>query len=211
MVRRHGGLSFGPGALVFPGGKLDAQDHDPAWAGRVKTSDQADRALWPLRVCATREAFEETGILLGVEASSHPSVQAEAARRRPLVLGGEMTFLDVFARLGGRLQLSALAPFARWITPEASPIRFDATFFICKAPADQVAVCDGRETVEAEWLQPEQALRLGKAGERKLMHPTRMCLQVLAQAADADDAIASARTRVVTSQLGPGANASDLL
>ena len=32
MVKRHHQIDFASGALVFPGGKTHAGDHDPAWA-----------------------------------------------------------------------------------------------------------------------------------------------------------------------------------
>ncbi len=67
------------------------------------------------------------------------------------------------------------------------------------APADQVAACDGRETVDAEWVAPDEALRLASAGERTIIFPTQMNLRLLAEAENADDCLmrASAR-RLVT-------------
>ena len=35
MVKRHHQIDFASGALVFPGGKSHAGDHDPAWAERA--------------------------------------------------------------------------------------------------------------------------------------------------------------------------------
>ena len=72
--------------------------------------------------------------------------------------------------------------FARWITPPLTPKRFDTWFYAVNAPAEQLAVCDGRETVDAEWIAPAEALRLAEAGERKVIFPTRMNLQLLAEA-----------------------------
>ena len=34
MVKRHHQIDFASGALVFPGGKTHAGDHDTAWAER---------------------------------------------------------------------------------------------------------------------------------------------------------------------------------
>ena len=106
-----------------------------------------------------------------------------------------MDFLDVVRGLDARLDLDALAVFARWITPQVSPKRFDTWFFAAAAPADQLAACDGRETVEAEWIAPSEALRLSAAGERNIVFPTRMNLRLLAQASGAGDAIARAKAR----------------
>jgi hypothetical protein len=63
------------------------------------------------------------------------------------------------------------------------------------APAEQVAACDGRETVDAEWIAPSEALRLAAAGERKVIFPTRMNLQLLAEAGGAQDAVTRAALR----------------
>ena len=63
MVKRHHQIDFASGALVFPGGKTDPQDRDPAWAeycfGWVEVSEEER----PLRISALREAFEESGVL----------------------------------------------------------------------------------------------------------------------------------------------------
>jgi hypothetical protein len=108
---------------------------------------------------------------------------------------GDLRFLDVVRDLGARLDLAALTVFARWITPTNMPKRFDTWFYAVIAPADQLAACDGRETVEAEWIAPSEALRLAAAGARKVIFPTRMNLKLLAEAMGADDAVDQARAR----------------
>jgi hypothetical protein len=99
--------------------------------------------------------------------------------------------------LDARLDLGALTVFARWITPSMMPKRFDTWFYAVKAPDDQLAACDGRETVDAEWIAPSEVLRLAQAGERKVIFPTRMNLQLLAEAGSADDAVARAAARTL--------------
>ena len=64
MVKRHHQIDFVPGALVFPGGKTHAGDHDPEWRDRVLGWDAAEPHKRALRIAAIREAYEETGILL---------------------------------------------------------------------------------------------------------------------------------------------------
>ena len=76
-----------------------------------------------------------------------------------------------------------------------TPKRFDTWFYVAHAPADQLAVCDGRETVDACWYAPNEALRAAERGMRKLVFPTRMNLQRLARAASATAAIDQARAR----------------
>ncbi|MGH7270465.1 MAG: hypothetical protein ACREJ3_08540 [Polyangiaceae bacterium] len=68
VVRHMAG--FLGGAVVFPGGKLDASDLDPAWAERSTTPRapttpiaQDAATLRGLAVAACREALEEAAIL----------------------------------------------------------------------------------------------------------------------------------------------------
>jgi 8-oxo-dGTP pyrophosphatase MutT (NUDIX family) len=196
MVKRHHQIDFASGALVFPGGKTHAGDDDPDWAGHVMGWDQFDAVQRGLRIAAIREVFEEAGILLARRRDGGP-MGGEACPMdvRAAVDRGDTHFLDVVRDLDCRLDLDALTVFARWITPPLTPKRFDTWFYAVTAPADQLAACDGRETVDAEWIAPSEALRLAAAGERKVIFPTRMNLQLLAEASGADDAVARASAR----------------
>ena len=199
MVKRHHQIDFASGALVFPGGKLHAGDHDPAWAGRTLGWEATPALERPLRIAAIREAYEETGILLGRHPDgSHFAGSIGAAAARDDVAMDRRAFLDLAAEADVCLDLTALTVFAHWIAPAFAPKRFDTKFYIAAAPPDQLAVCDGYETVDAEWIAPAEALRLREAGERTVIFPTRMNLQLLAQASGALDAVtrASARKRV---------------
>jgi hypothetical protein len=51
--------------------------------------------------------------------------------------------------------------------------------------------------VDAEWIAPAEALRLAAAGERKVIFPTRMNLQLLAEASGAEDAVTRAAARTL--------------
>src|ERR1700753_1145052 len=64
MVKRHHQIDFAAGALVFPGGKTHAGDHDQAWEQRCLGGGDALPHKRPLRIAAIREAYEEAGILL---------------------------------------------------------------------------------------------------------------------------------------------------
>jgi hypothetical protein len=75
------------------------------------------------------------------------------------------------------------------------PKRFDTFFYVAVAPKDQLATCDGYETVDAEWIAPAEAIRLAEAGERTIIFPTKMNLQLLGEASSAEDAISRARAR----------------
>lgn len=196
MVKRHHQIDFASGALVFPGGKTEDQDRDPAWAAQCFGWDEVTDEERPLRISALREAFEESGVLTARTAEGGVwVVDPRAAEAREAVSKGERPFCDLVSALGLKLDLAAMALFARWITPTMMPKRFDTYFYIATAPADQLAKADGWETVDAEWIEPAEALRLAETGERKIIFPTRMNLQLLAEATSADEAIALARAR----------------
>ena len=201
MVKRHHQIDFASGALVFPGGKTHAGDHDPAWADHCLGWAHFDAEQRGLRIGAIREAFEEAGILLAERLDGSTFGEACDPAVREAVDRGETAFLDVVRELGVRLKLDALAVFARWITPVMMPKRFDTWFYAVAAPADQVAVCDGREAVDAEWISPSEILRLADAGERTVIFPTRMNVQLLNEAASAEDCVARAEARTLVTVL----------
>ena len=201
MVKRHHQIDFASGALVFPGGKTHAGDTDPAWAEHCVGWDAFDDEQRTLRIGAIREAYEEAGILLaeGLDGSDFAEVCDPVVRAA--VDRGETAFIDVVKDLGVRLRLDALAVFARWITPTMMPKRFDTWFYAARAPADQVAAADGREAVDAEWIAPKEVLRLADAGERTVIFPTRMNVQLLAEASSAADCVARAEGRTLVTVL----------
>jgi 8-oxo-dGTP pyrophosphatase MutT (NUDIX family) len=202
MVQRHHQIDFASGALVFPGGKTHAADHDPAWAARVLGWNEMEPDQRPPRIAAIREAYEECGILLARHADGgHFAGSESAAAARTRIVAAPADFIGLVAELDLKLDLGALTVFARWITPAMMPKRFDTWFFLAAAPPDQLAVCDGWETVDAEWIEPAEALRLAAAGERTVIFPTRMNLQLLAEAESAADAVARADARPLVTVL----------
>ncbi len=198
MVKRHHQIDFASGALVFPGGKTHAGDHDPAWKGRTLGWAAHEPDARALRIAAIREAYEETGILLAGHADgSEFKGDERAGAARDEIAHDRRSFLGLVEELDVKLDLDALTVFARWITPTNMHKRFDTWFYIAAAPADQLAVCDGWETVDAEWIAPAEALRLGHARERIVIFPTRLNLQLLAEAAGAEDAVTRAAARTL--------------
>jgi 8-oxo-dGTP pyrophosphatase MutT (NUDIX family) len=198
MVKRHHQIDFAAGALVFPGGKTHDGDHAPVWERRAAGWDRTAPEKRALRIAAIREAYEETGILLARHSDGRAFTGDErAAAAREDIAADRRAFLDLITELDVQLDLDALTVFARWITPAMMPKRFDTWFYIADAPPDQLALCDGWETVDAEWIAPSEALRLAEAGERTVIFPTRMNLQLLAEAAGAADAIGRAAAREV--------------
>lgn len=94
-----------------------------------------------------------------------------------------------------------LVPFARWVTPEQSPIRFDTWSFLALAEprADGAAEeprVDGVEIVAHRWLTPAAALAGAESGELQLAFPTERQLRQLAAFGSAAELLAHARERV---------------
>lgn len=195
MVKRHQQIDFASGALVFPGGKSHEGDADPAWTDYASGWDGLDPIQRVLRVAAVREVYEEAGILLARHKDGSATTIVPDASERAAVDRGEIAFLDVIRRENLVLALDELAIFARWITPAMMPKRFDTFFYAVAAPPHQVASCDGREAVDAEWIAPRQALQLAESGQRTIIFPTRMNLQLLAEANSASNAIERANQR----------------
>ncbi|MBM4375179.1 MAG: hypothetical protein FJ095_08850 [Deltaproteobacteria bacterium] len=199
LVRRHASSPFLGGAVVFPGGKVDAADRLTTShvglprRGLEASSFAAERAhLVALAVCACREALEEAGILLGVPLVTEPRV---AIMRAALASG--VSFDDVLRgeSSGVQLDLGALEPFARWVTPEAEARRFDARFFLARAPEGQTGEVDHHETVEAMWSAPQPMLDAFHRGDVFLAPPTLRALELLADVGDVAEAFALAQSQ----------------
>lgn len=170
-------------ALVFPGGGVEPQDSDEAWLGLVAGGEDLEPAERARRVAGYREIHEETGMLL-LDSPERRPAPAESAE-----------FIEVVRQSGGRLDLSAMIPFAHWVTPEGAPKRYDTFFRLCALTTEMTAISDGRETVAVEWLRPADAIALGASGERNLLFPTKCQLDLLAQARTVEAALAAARSR----------------
>ncbi len=195
MVKRHHQIDFAAGALVFPGGKSHGGDDDPRWRDLATGWDAVGDDGASLRIAAIREAYEEAGVLLARDPSGTFYEGEAAVEVRAAVAEDRVPFISVVEELGLKLDLAALTIFARWITPKLMPKRFDTWFYAAHAPGAQQAICDGHEAVDAEWIAPAVALDMAAAGTRKVIFPTRMNLQLLAESISPHDAIARAASR----------------
>jgi 8-oxo-dGTP pyrophosphatase MutT (NUDIX family) len=89
-----------------------------------------------------------------------------------------------------------LHPWSRWITPEASPIRFDTRFYLALAPPHSPPRPDGSETVDAGWFAPRRALEMHTAGELELVFPTIKHLEALVPFASSREVLDAVGDRV---------------
>jgi len=74
-----------------------------------------------------------------------------------------------------------LVEFARWITPEGAPRRYDTRFFVVRAPDGHEGEHDGRELVASAWMRPADVLQAFADGEIDLILPTQRSLELIAQ------------------------------
>jgi 8-oxo-dGTP pyrophosphatase MutT (NUDIX family) len=200
MVVRHREIDFASGAIVFPGGKVDAQDATGDWKEQAAGAPSApERAFF---VAAGRETFEEAGLVLARQRGTADLVDATSADRlvaahRAGLLKGEVSFADILRGEGLTLAFDLMVPFAHWVTPEPMPKRFDTHFFLVAAPVSQLGAHDGAESVEGLWIAPQQALAEAEAGTRTLVFATRMNLAKLARYSSVAEAVAVTRASPV--------------
>ncbi|MGA0840603.1 MAG: NUDIX hydrolase [Pseudomonadales bacterium] len=196
MVVRHHQIDFASGALVFPGGKADAQDFDPALAPYIDGAADDDD-MRAMQVSAIREAFEECGILLARSEGSSTLIDgsrlAALERYRTTLHSGEVTLIDFVRNEKLRLACDQLIHFAHWVTPEMMPKRFDTHFFLAAAPADHLAVHDGHESVDSVWIKPGDAVAEAAAGTRTIIFPTLRNVEKLGTFASVSAAIEATR------------------
>jgi 8-oxo-dGTP pyrophosphatase MutT (NUDIX family) len=202
LLLRTQALEFAPGACVFPGGSVDARDADPSiaetgWAGPAPADFghllgvPADRAR-ALVCAAVRETFEESGVLLaGPSPADLVPDSADLAQARRALLDGSLSLSELLSRRRLLLRADLLTPWARWITPEVSPRRFDTWFFAAAlpagqlaglAPADQLAglpAAGPGESDSGTWWRPAAALEAARAGQITLLPPTAVTLAEL--------------------------------
>lgn len=145
LGQRHGSHAFMPNKFVFPGGRLDPADcrvrpardlHETTLAKlmiRMRVGASAARARG-LAHAAIREAFEETGLLVG----------RRSAEASP--------------------DLSGLVFFARAITPPGRSRRFDSRFFVADAASvgnlDRPEHAGSGELLDPGWFNLTEALAL---------------------------------------------------
>jgi glyoxylase-like metal-dependent hydrolase (beta-lactamase superfamily II)/8-oxo-dGTP pyrophosphatase MutT (NUDIX family) len=191
LLQRTPDAVFLPGAYVFPGGALDAEDSSERAAHRMRGLGDAQAsarlglasgglAFW---FAAARECFEEAGILLAVDESGAPVAAQRAAALAPArarLATGELRFSELLEREGLYVPAADIAYYSHWITAPGRSRRFSTRFFVACAPAEQSGAHDQAETVHSVWLSPREALARHARGELEIIFPTRSTLTDLA-------------------------------
>jgi 8-oxo-dGTP pyrophosphatase MutT (NUDIX family) len=194
LMRRSRKAGFVPGAYVFPGGRVDGSDFTPETldrldgltteeaAGRLELHD-ADPPAISYYLAALREAFEETGILVGLRSDgSAPPTAAEdpsVDRIRDALMQDELTFAAALHELDARIEGDAVEYIAHWITPTPEPRRYDTRFFAARVADGATPIVDPREMTDALWVTPSRALEGLDRGEIPMVFPTIKTIEQL--------------------------------
>ncbi|MFF2504047.1 NUDIX hydrolase [Streptomyces sp. NPDC058067] len=205
MLRRRASMAFAGGAYAYPGGGVDPRDDESvvrwagpsrdAWAARLGVDERSAQAI----VCAAvRETYEEAGVLLagpdGTSVVGDTTGESWEADREALV-ARELSFGEFLARRGLVLRTDLLGAWARWITPEFEPRRYDTWFFVAALPAGQRTRNASTEADRTVWIRPGDAAEGYDKGELMMMPPTIATLRALAGFESAEGALLGAAAR----------------
>ncbi len=202
MIERHADTPFAGGAIVFPGGRIEASDGDRAWRDHCDGADEVPTEEFGPRVAAIREAFEETGILYARKDGDFVSdaVAASLNDRRKGIEDNDALFRALIEEQGLRLALDTLHLFARWEPPlrgHDKMRRYHTWFFAAKTPAGQTAREDGNEATDAFWAPPSAILASCDKGKHKAIFPTRRNIELLDVSKSAEAVLDFAATRKI--------------
>jgi 8-oxo-dGTP pyrophosphatase MutT (NUDIX family) len=203
LMRRSRKAGFVPGAYVFPGGRVDNSDALPAVVSllddldpdtaRDRLEHEGEPPAIAYYLAALREAFEETGIMVGLrsDGSAPPTAAEDSAidEIRDALMGDRMGFDEAIARMECRIAGDAIEYIAHWITPEPEPRRYDTRFFAAKVRSGSTAIVDPREMTDALWLSPHEALERLDRGELPMVFPTIKTIEALSRYGSADEAL----------------------
>ena len=203
LMRRASTMAFAAGMHVFPGGRIDESDitAEVSWVGpdieaaRMTASPELARGLI---VCAVREIFEETGVLLAVDAEGMPPVEdADWERDRAAVHASSAALPAVLARRGLSLDPSLLPLWSHWVTPEVEAKRYDVRFFVAAVPRGQLARDVSGEADHVRWVSPADALTAYGRGELSMLPPTAATIADLLPLPDVVSVLTAAASRDV--------------
>ncbi len=194
MMQRSHRSTFVPGAYLFPGGGVDASDHDIEAQHQCSGLDdqQASRILNLERgglaffIAVLRELFEEAGLLLAYDNDGRLVQFNDAQSRqrweqhRLALNNGERTLTEILKSENLKLAVDKVIYFAHWITPVRETKRYDTRFFMCAAPEGQVPLHDDSELIAHAWMRSAQVLESYHSGAIKMHFPTETTLNEFA-------------------------------
>ncbi|KAM3457283.1 hypothetical protein NHJ6243_007870 [Beauveria neobassiana] len=173
-------------AHVFPGGNVDSF-HD----GDVPPEGDPDkhRDGPAYRLCAIRETFEESGILLAKKDGKLvqlPEKEREDARKQ--IHARKIKFGDWLASIGATADTESLIPYTRWVTPVTVPKRFTTQMYLYLLPLTRRDVPSkmviptpdgGIEHTAALFAEPQAWIKQANRGEVMLFPPQYFILDTV--------------------------------
>ncbi|XP_049418473.1 nucleoside diphosphate-linked moiety X motif 19 [Epinephelus fuscoguttatus] len=232
LLKRSGKSGFMPNAYVFPGGMVNSSDFSSEWldifkafrnspdfglrgvtqpvdtrppvyaTDRLKLGSPISGEV-AFRICALRETFEESGVLLVVskqeekrllksiedrgatEEVLHCKVNdlcsSELTRWRALVNQNPANFIRMCRELEVLPNIWALHEWSNWLTPKRKfTTRFDTAFFICCLQEIPETLQDEKEIEHFQWSTPSEVIQSYRARELWIAPPqyyelSRLC------------------------------------
>ena len=184
MTRRSLQASFAPGAYVFPGGGIDAEDSSCHHLAQRRPTQDEKRLTQA--IAAIRESFEELGILLAKESDGKP-----VSSQTHSLLSRSENFAAQCLSHGLTLSANEVYVLAHWVTDRDLPRRFDVPFLVARMPEEQVPVADEKEQFEPVWVSPSLALTRHAAGDFFIIFPTIRTLEKLQGYTTVDSVLAA--------------------
>ena len=113
------------------------------------------------------------------------------------MLRRELTMTELLDRRGLRLRDDLLLPWARWVTPEFEPRRFDTWFFVALLPEAQTARDVSGEADRTAWIDPAESAEL------PMLPPTRHTVSQIAAALSIAGVVAASAKRDAANPVMP--------
>lgn len=195
LLTRVQQMAFAGGMSVFPGGRVDEGDAGLPLAdadiGRIATRFEcSEDTAHALVGAAARETFEETGVLLTTPA-------ADLSGARSDVELGRVSFGDLLRANALAVDVAALRPWSRWVTPDGEVRRYDTRFFVGAVPPGADAQDVTSESSEAEWVPVADAIEQAQRGQRGILPPTMATLAALQEFGTVAEVLAAADARPI--------------
>eukprot|EP00794_Sanderia_malayensis_P015944 gene15944-17547_t len=187
LLKRDPESRFMPNAYVFPGGVVDESDYSEKWNDVFKSAGFIDEQMKiyqeepkerpPLfdnyrgkpispdvafRICALREAFEESGVLIAKskdEEMFSGLSHEENMFWRTKVHNNASLFMDLCKKFNIVPDIWSLTEWSNWLTPVSMSRRYDTIFYLCFLEYQPRIEQDDKEVVHAQWNQPYNMLQ----------------------------------------------------
>jgi 8-oxo-dGTP pyrophosphatase MutT (NUDIX family)/GNAT superfamily N-acetyltransferase len=168
VQHRAATMDFVPGAIVFPGGRVDPGDESAG--AHLALPDQLveDHLARLPHVARLGPGFLRTLLATGVR--------------------------ELAEETGAVVTPERLVPWDNWVTPIESPRRFDVEFFLLPVDGDELRHTT-TEASHSEWLRVDDVVARTEAGELILVPPTRTIVDEL-QSLESLEAVLALRPTV---------------